>query len=218
MRKAIIFDLDGTLMDSLKDLTLSVNYCMRKYDGPQYTDEEIKEKVGRGIYVLIEKSLPGGRDNPRYDACVGEFAPYYKEHMFDHSCAFPGVMEVLQTLKNKGFQLAIVSNKFDAAVKEISRRFYGDLIEVAIGEAEKQGIRKKPAPDTVFAAMEQLGVQAEDCVYVGDSEVDLQTAANAGIPCVSVTWGYKTAEFLKENGAKTIVSTPEELLECLIGR
>lgn len=215
MRKTVIFDLDGTLIDSLKDLTISVNYCMKKYGGPQYTDDEIKEKVGRGIYVLIEKSLPGGRKNPQYDACVGEFAPYYKEHMFDHSCAFPGIMEVLEALKSKDYHLAIVSNKFDAAVKEISQRFFGDLIEVAIGETEKQGIRKKPAPDTVFAAMKQLNVQQQDCIYVGDSEVDLQTAANAGIPCVSVTWGYKTAEFLKDNGAEKIVSTPKELLDCL---
>ncbi len=214
-KKTIIFDLDGTLMDSLQDLTLSVNYCMAKYGGPQYTDEEIKEKVGRGIYVLIEKSLPGGRSNPDYDACVGEFAPYYQEHMFDHSCAFPGIPEVLEALKNKGCHLAIVSNKFDAAVKEISGRFFGDLIEVAIGEAEKQGIRKKPAPDTVFEAMKQLGSEAEDCVYVGDSEVDLQTAANAHIPCISVTWGYKSEQFLKENGAKTIVSEPAGLLEVL---
>ncbi len=216
MRNTIIFDLDGTLMDTLDDLTASVNYCMEKAAGLVYSREDVRQKVGKGVYVLMEKALPGGRENPHYSECIRNFSKHYEKHMLDHTKPFVGIPEVLDHLKAKGYKLAIVSNKFDAAVKELNRQFFADRIDVAIGEAEAKGIRRKPAPDTVFEAMKKLGVRREDSVYVGDSEVDLETAENAGIPCISVTWGFKTAEFLKEHGACHIVNTPEELENCIL--
>ncbi len=216
MRNTIIFDLDGTLMDTLDDLTASVNYCMEKYGGPVYDREDVRRKVGNGIYVLMERALPGGRKNPHYADCIRDFPIHYQKHMLDHTGPFPGIPEMLDTLKNKGYKLAIVSNKFDAAVKGLNRQFFADTIEVAIGEAEARGIRKKPAPDTVFEAMKELGAEPEECIYVGDSEVDIETAANAGIPCISVTWGFKSAEFLRRQGADHIVSSAEELTMCIL--
>lgn len=212
-RNTAIFDLDGTLLNSLQDLTNSVNYCMKKYSGPSYTCEEIREKVGNGIYLLIEKSLPQGRSNPNYDACMKEFPIYYKAHMLDNTKPYEGIMDALYRLKEHGYHLAIVSNKFDAAVKKLRQDFFDDVIPVAIGESPS--IHKKPAPDTVFQAMRELDVKPENCIYIGDSEVDIQTAANAGIPCISVNWGFKSTEFLKENGAAQIVSTPTELVNAI---
>ncbi len=211
MRDTVIFDLDGTLLDTLEDLALSVNYCMERFGGPHFAREEVREMVGNGIYVLMEKALPGGREHPRYTECMKAFAPYYQSHMMDHTAPFSGIMELLANLKAKGYKLAIVSNKFDAAVKELNQRFFAERICVAIGEAEDKGVRKKPAPDTVFQAMEELGSAPEDCLYVGDSDVDIETAKNAGIPCVCVTWGFKTADFLQEHGAQTVVDTMKEL-------
>ena len=198
-------------MDTLDDLTASVNYCMEKYGGPVYSREDVRRKVGKGIYVLMERALPGGRENPHYEDCIRDFPVHYEAHMMDHTRPFDGIPEMLNELKQRGYRLAIVSNKFDAAVKELNRQFFRDQIGVAIGEAEARGIRRKPAPDTVFEAMKALGARREECIYVGDSEVDLETAANAGIPCISVTWGFKTPEFLKEHGASHIVNSPEEL-------
>ena len=195
-RNTAIFDLDGTLLNSLQDLTNSVNYCMKKYGGPSYTCEEIREKVGNGIYVLIEKSLPQGRSNPNYDACMKEFPIHYKAHMLDNTKPYEGIMDALYRLKEHGYHLAIVSNKFDAAVKKLRQDFFDDVIPVAIGESPSI---HKP----------------ENCIYIGDSEVDIQTAANAGIPCISVNWGFKSTEFLKENGAAQIVSTPTELVNAI---
>ena len=135
MIQTVIFDLDGTLLNSLQDLTNSVNYCMKKYGGPSYTCEEIREKVGNGIYVLIEKSLPQGRSNPNYDACMKEFQIYYKAHMLDNTKPYEGIMDALYRLKEHGYHLAIVSNKFDAAVKKLRQDFFDDVIPVAIGES-----------------------------------------------------------------------------------
>lgn len=164
-RNTAIFDLDGTLLNSLQDLTNSVNYCMKKYGGPSYTCEEIREKVGNGIYVLIEKSLPQGRSNPNYDACMKEFPIHYKAHMLDNTKPYEGIMDALYRLKEHGYHLAIVSNKFDAAVKKLRQDFFDDVIPVAIGESPS--IHKKPAPDTVFQAMRELDVKPENCIYIG---------------------------------------------------
>lgn len=215
VRNTVIFDLDGTLLDTLDDLTNSVNYCMEKYGGPIHDREEVRGKVGNGIYVLMEKALPGGRENPRYQDCMAAFQPHYREHMLDSTKPFEGIGELLLALQRSNYKMAIVSNKFDAAVKGLNRRFFSDMIPVAIGEAEDKGIRKKPAPDTVFQAMEELGSVPEECIYVGDSDVDIRTAQNAGMPCISVTWGFKTTEFLKEHGARVIVNSPEELLQAI---
>ena len=149
-RNTAIFDLDGTLLNSLQDLTNSVNYCMKKYGGPSYTCEEIREKVGNGIYVLIEKSLPQGRSNPNYDACMKEFQIYYKAHMLDNTKPYEGIMDALYSLKEHGYHLAIVSNKFDAGCeKNCGRTFFDDVIPVAIGESPS--IHEKTGTGTDFS-------------------------------------------------------------------
>ena len=212
----VIFDLDGTLLNTLDDLTISVNHCMNKYNFPLHSRDQVRQMVGNGIYLLMERALPEGRNTPEYDACVQEFSTFYKEHMLDHTVPFNGIYPLLSALHNHGYRLAIVSNKFDAAVKGLNQDFFSKYISVAIGESPT--IAKKPAPDTVFQAIKELGSRPEQCLYVGDSEVDIETARNAGIPCISVNWGFKSTEFLKEHHASVIVSSPEELLDTILKR
>ncbi len=210
----IIFDLDGTLLDTLDDLTASVNFCMNKYHCHIHTREEVRNMVGNGIYVLMERALPGGRSHPQYEECMAAFPAYYKEHMLDQTKPFEGIYDLLSELKEKHYKLAIVSNKFGAAVKGLNQTFFSDYIPVAIGESAS--VAKKPAPDTVFQAMKELHSSPENCIYIGDSEVDIETAKNAGVPCISVNWGFKDTSFLQEHGASVIVSSPAELLKAIL--
>ncbi len=209
----IIFDLDGTLLDTLDDLTASVNHCMVKYGYPAYDRSQVRDMVGNGIYVLMERALPGGQNDPFYPASTKDFPEYYKQHMLDQTKPFSGILPMLQALKEHHYKLAIVSNKFDAAVKSLNQDFFSKYISIAIGESPQ--ISKKPAPDTVLQAMKELQSLPDSCIYVGDSEVDIKTAANANIPCISVNWGFKTTEFLKKHGATDIVSSPKELLNVI---
>lgn len=208
-RNTVIFDLDGTLLDTLGDLTASVNHVMKLYGFPLHAKEQVREMVGNGIYVLLEKAIPEGKDNPSYYACIQEFQSYYAAHMREETAPFPGILPLLSHLREQGYLLAVVSNKFDAAVKALCQDYFSPYLQTAIGESAS--IARKPAPDTVYAAMETLHVSKEQCIYVGDSEVDIATAQNAGIPCISVSWGFKTIEFLKEHGASRIASDTKEL-------
>ncbi len=212
-RNTVIFDLDGTLLNTLTDLTSSVNHVMSLHKFPRHSQEAVRQMVGNGIYVLFEKALPGGRQNPAYECCLKEFQRYYAAHMQEETAPFPGVLALLEQLSEEGYALAVVSNKFDAAVKALCQDYFAPYIETAIGESP--AIARKPAPDTVFAAMKQLNVTREQCIYVGDSEVDLATARNAGIPCISVDWGFKSRAFLLEHKAAVIVSDTEALLRCI---
>lgn len=207
-----IFDLDGTLLNTLTDLAASCNYALRIHGMPEHSVDDVRRFVGNGVRLLMERAVPDGAANPDFDATFSTFRDYYMHHSLDTTCPYPGVLEVLGELKNRGCRLAVVSNKMMAATVELCRHFFSDTIEVAIGEHEAEGIRKKPAPDTVFAALEQLGVEKDGAVYVGDSDVDVMTAANAGLPCISVLWGFRDRDFLKKHGAKTFISAPDELL------
>lgn len=169
--------------------------------------------VGNGIYVLFEQAVPKGRENPAYEACVQDFQGYYASHMQIKTAPFPGILKLLKTLKDESYRLAVVSNKFDAAVKKLCQDFFEDLIPVAIGESPT--VARKPAPDTVFAAMKQLKSKPEACIYVGDSEVDIATASNSGIPCISVTWGFRGESFLRSQKASVLAHDTEELLEAI---
>lgn len=206
-----IFDLDGTLLDTIQDLATSVNYALRQCRMPERTLDEVRRFVGNGVRLLMIRAVPDGEDNPRFQEAFDIFRSHYLEHSLDTTAPYPGIMEMLQRLKANGKRLAVVSNKFDTATKELIRHFFGNLIEVAIGENEAAGVRKKPAPDTVNEALHQLGVGKEDAVYVGDSDVDLQTARNSGLPCISVLWGFRDREFLWENGATTFVQSPDNI-------
>ena len=207
-----IFDLDGTLLDTLGDLAASVNYAMRTHGMPEHSVDEVRQFVGTGVRRLMERAVPGGAAHPAFEAAFATFRRHYMEHSLDTTRPYEGIPELLQELKRRGRHTAVVSNKFDAATKELCHHFFPDTIDVAVGEHEAEGIRKKPAPDTVLQALSQLGVGQEGAVYVGDSDVDIQTARNSGLPCISVLWGFRNREFLLAHGAETFVSQPSELL------
>jgi len=212
MFKVYIFDLDGTLLDTLGDLAASTNYALRTHGMPEHSIDDVRRFVGNGVRKLMERAIPGGAANPDFEATFATFRQYYMEHSLDTTKPYEGIPETLAELKRRGCRLAVVSNKMMAATQELCRYFFPDTIEVAIGENESQGIRKKPAPDTVFAALRKLGVGNGEAVYVGDSDVDIQTAANAGLPCISVLWGFRDRDFLIQHGAKSFISAPSELL------
>ncbi len=207
-----IFDLDGTLLDTLADLTASVNYAMRQYDMPEHSINDVRGFVGNGVRRLMERAVPDGTQHPQFEAAFDTFREHYLHHSLDTTSPYPGIPEMLRELHQQGKHMAVVSNKFYAATKDLVAHFFPE-IPVAIGEHEAEGIRKKPAPDTVYEALRQLGVDKQGAVYVGDSDVDLATAHNSGLPCISVLWGFRDREFLIAHGATTFVSRPDELLE-----
>ena len=205
----VIFDLDGTLLDTLRDLTDSVNYALTDAGYPGHTIEEVRMMVGNGVRTLMERAVPAGISTEAFEAVFAAFKEHYDQHCNDHTHPYDGIPELLHTLKAQGFRLAIVSNKVDSAVKTLRALYFNETIPVAIGE--KEGIRRKPAPDTVVTALQELGASASDAVYVGDSDVDIQTAANAGMDCISVSWGFRDTAFLKAHGASLIIDHPQEL-------
>ena len=210
-----IFDLDGTLLDTLGDLAASTNYALRTHGMPEHSVDDVRRFVGNGVRKLMERAVPQGADNPAFNETFATFRQHYMEHDLDTTHPYDGILETLKELRQQGCRIAVVSNKMMAATQELCRHFFPDIVEVAIGEHEAEGIRKKPAPDTVIAALRELGVGKEGAVYVGDSDVDIQTAANAGLPCISVLWGFRDKDFLLQHGAKTFISAPHELLESL---
>ena len=207
MIDTVIFDLDGTLLYTLENLYKSTNYALKKCGYSERKLEEIRNFVGNGVNKLIERSIPQGIENPDFEKCVSVFKEHYSKTMEDDTHPYNGIIELLEKLNNDGIKCAVVSNKYDSAVKELCKKYFGSRILTAIGES--LSIRKKPAPDTVLAVIKELG--AKNTVYVGDSEVDIQTAQNAKIPCISVTWGYKDSVFLVKNNAQILVNNVEEL-------
>ncbi|NCD03985.1 MAG: HAD family hydrolase [Clostridia bacterium] len=201
--------MDGTLMDTLDDLKDSVNYALLEFDMPQRTLADIRKFVGNGVFCLMELCVPKGIANPDFEQALDVFKEHYSKHCNDKTRPYNGTLELIKDLSEKGYKLAIVSNKYYDAVVELNNLYFSDYISVAIGE--KEGIRKKPAPDTVQTALAMLDSKAEDSVYIGDSEVDIQTAKNSGLDCISASWGFRDAGFLKEHGANLIVDTPEQV-------
>ncbi|MBW4770160.1 HAD family hydrolase [Prevotella jejuni] len=211
--KTYIFDLDGTLLSTLNDLASSTNYALRWAGMPERTIEEVRMFVGNGVKLLMERAIPEGVNNPKFEETYAKFREHYMEHNLDTTRPYDGVPELLHELKRRGKHLAIVSNKFYAATQDLAKHFFPDTIEVAIGEREN--IRKKPAPDTVLEALRQLNVSKEDAVYIGDSDVDIMTAKNCGLPCISVLWGFRDKDFLIEHGGSLFVDKPIEILSRL---
>ena len=199
------------MLNTLNDLAASTNYALRWAGMPEHSVDDVRRFVGNGVKKLMERAIPDGLDNPKFDETYATFRKHYLEHSLDTTKPYSGIPEVLAELKRRGKKLAIVSNKFYAATQELARHFFPETIEVAIGEREN--IRKKPAPDTVLEAMRQLGVGKEGTVYIGDSDVDIDTARNVGVPCISVLWGFRDRDFLIEHGATHLISKPEELLK-----
>lgn len=215
--QVVLFDLDGTLLDSLDDLHAAVNFVLEKYRLPIRTRDEVRAFIGNGIVKLMERSVGAGmRSMVNLDDVVTDFKAYYGAHCQEKTKPYDGVMELLANLKKAGVKVGVVSNKAHFATAQLCEHYFGDLVDVAIGENEAGGVRKKPAPDSVFAAIEAVGGVDSSCVvYVGDSEVDIQTAMNAGVDCISVCWGMKDREFLVENGASVLIDTVEALVDVL---
>ena len=209
--KTFIFDLDGTLLNTLNDLAASTNHALLTNGMAERSIDEVRQFVGNGVRLLIERAVEPGTDKATIDRVFADFKTHYMHHSLDTTRPYDGIMDMLHELRHRGIRIAVVSNKLYAATRELCHHFFADTVEVAIGE--KEGIRRKPSPDTVIEAMLELGVDKTDAVYVGDSDVDIATAKNCGIPCISVLWGFRDKDFLIEHGAQTFVSHPSELLE-----
>ncbi len=209
-----IFDLDGTILNTLEDLWLSVNHALQKNEMPERTIEEVRQFVGNGIRKLMERAVPSGTESAAIDCVHAAFTAYYKVHCVDHTAPYAGITDVLKAIRKTGMQTAVVSNKADYAVQTLCEQYFPSLFDAVAGE--KEGICRKPAPDAVYAVLKTLAVPKEKTVYIGDSDVDIQTAQNAGIPCISVDWGFRSKAFLTEHGAVRIVETPAELKKILL--
>ncbi len=209
----IIFDLDGTLLNTLDDLADSVNEVLKNEGYPQRSKDEVREFIGDGIKMLMERSLPQGTTEAEVLRCLERFRDIYRENMENQTRPYDGIPELLKGLKDKGIRTGVVSNKHDEATKAMCRLFFGDDIEVAIGDNHKR--KKKPEPDNVYEALLQLEAKKETTLYVGDSHVDMRTAKNAGLKCVGVTWGYRSREVLIAEGADYIADEPKQLIELI---
>lgn len=222
MYKLAVFDLDGTILNTLDDLAGSVNYCMKKFNMPERTIDEVRRFVGNGIRKLIERAVPSGTPESLIKEVHEVFNQHYKLHCKDKTKPYDGIEELITSLNNKGIKSAVVSNKADFAVKILCEDFFSGLFIDAVGEKESEGVRKKPAPDSVNKVIENFKknfnseITKKDIVYIGDSDVDIQTAKNAEVDCISVDWGFRDDDFLIKNGASKIVSTPKELEKAIL--
>ena len=203
-----LFDMDGTLLDTLADLTAAVNHTLARYGYPRRTIEQVRKGLGNGAVKLMAAMLPQGEETPGFADIMRDYRAWYQAHACVETCPYPGVPEMLKRLRQRGCKVAIVSNKPHGAACELAERFFPGV--PTFGESPETP--RKPAPDMVFHALTALGAGKEGAVYVGDSEVDVQTARNAGLPVIGVAWGFRGREALAAAGAETIVDTAAELL------
>ncbi len=209
----VIFDLDGTLLDTLEDLKKATNYALKFCNMPERTLDEVRRFVGNGVRNLMIRAVPDGESNSEFERAFAIFKEYYGQHCNDATKAYDGIPQLLQELKDRGYALAIVSNKIDSAVQDLNHKYFPQ-VDVAIGDREN--LKRKPEPDSVNLALDVLNKTKQEAIYVGDSDVDLQTAQNAGLPCISVLWGFRDKEFLIEHGATVFVKKPMEIIDVLL--
>ncbi len=209
----IVFDMDGTVLNTLEDLTVSMNYVLGEFGMPGHSQEDYRRFFGNGVREALRLSLPENVPETILDDMLPVFKEHYDAHCLDKTRPYDGIPEMMKELKAKGYKTAIVSNKIDSAVKELHQRFFAEAVDIAIGE--KPGISRKPAPDMVNAALKELGSSREESVYVGDSEVDFLTAKNAELPCISVLWGFRDKDYLVEQGAYCFAKKPEDIV-CIL--
>ena len=213
IKDTIIFDLDGTLLNTLEDLHACFNKAITEYGYPKRTLEEIKSFVGNGIKKAIERALPSNIEECELNKIVNYFRSYYEEHMLELTKPYDGIIELLEELKANNYKLAVVSNKYDAAVKKLCQNYFGKYIDIAIGEST--GVRKKPEIDGVMKAIKELNSSINNSIYIGDSDVDIKTAKNVGIPCISVLWGFRDKDFLIQNGGKLFAEKPKDIIKII---
>lgn len=213
MYKAVIFDLDGTLLNTLGDLAASVNHALKSCGYPERTIDEVRAFIGNGVIRLMQRATPDKISQEDFDRCFEAFRSHYLAHMFDTTKPYDGILPLLDALKENGIKTAVVSNKLHSGVVGLCKDFFDDRLTCAFGVLDES--ERKPSPANVFKALKQMNVEAVDCVYVGDSEVDVQTANNAGLNCIAVTWGYRDLDVLKMNRPKYIIDAPEEILSIV---
>ena len=212
--KLAIFDLDGTILDTLDDLADSLNYALEKTGYPVRTREEVRRFVGNGIRKLVERGVPSGTSAESADKVYESFTEHYKVHCADKTKPYEDIPELLKKLRENGVKTAVVSNKADYAVQNLCVQYFDGLFDAAAGERE--GVRRKPSPDSVNIILEKLGVNRENAVYIGDSDVDVETARNSGMDCIAVDWGFRDKNILVQCGAKIIVSEPMKIAEIVL--
>lgn len=215
MVNAVIFDLDGTLLNTLEDLRDSCNHALEKFGFPARTTDEVRQFVGNGISKLMERAIPNGKENPQFEKCLLELKNDYAKNYHNKTKAYSGVIDAIKKLKDFNLKIGIVSNKPDAQVKELAELYFSDCITKECAVGERLGIQKKPSPDSLNEVMRLLKVQKENVIYVGDSDVDIETAKNAKTRCISVSWGFRSKEFLMQHNASLIVNNTEELLDAI---
>lgn len=214
MVQTVIFDMDGTLLNTLEDMLDSVNITMDYVKYPRRTRDEVRAFVGNGAAKLIERCMPKGLKDERFEEALQFYRKYYNDHAQIKTEPYPGISLLLQQLKERGIELAVASNKPDEAVKQLTNRYFPNIFSAVVGN--RAGCAVKPAPDSVFLALSRMNRSVEGAVYVGDSEVDIATGKNAGMPCFSVTWGFRTAQFLSGHGAEHLIGSAEELRSALL--
>lgn len=213
MKHAVIFDLDGTLLNTLGDLRAATNHALEVRGLPPHSMEEIRQFIGNGIRLLICRAMPEGTTEAEIDAALDDFKAYYAAHIHDRTVPYDGIPQLLTALRKRGIQVAVLSNKIDSASQQLIEYFFPGKTDVVFGE--HVGVPRKPDPTSCRMVMQQLGVQPEQVLYVGDSGTDMQTAKNAGLYAVGVTWGFRSKEVLLEYGADVLVHRPEQILQIL---
>ena len=211
--EAVIFDLDGTLTDTLEDLKNSVNFALRHFGFPERSLDEVRSFVGNGVRRLVFLSVPEGTDEKKAEDCLAVFKAYYKEHSLVNTKPYDGIIPMLERLKKEGIKTAVVTNKMQEAAVDIVNLFFSGLIDVTVGQVD--GVAQKPQPNGIYHALEKLCVSKENAVYVGDSEVDCLTAKNAGIPCIGVEWGFRERSVLEESGADCVIASSAEMFNFI---
>ena len=209
----IVFDCDGTLLDTLTDLRNAVNYVLCAHDLPERSVPEVKAALGNGVAHLMRQSLPDSISEAEFNTYLDEFKAYYGEHLQDYTAPYPGMLDVLDTLRAKGYKLAIVSNKIQEGITPLNKEYFGNRLPVAIGE--RPGLQRKPTPDMVLQALKELGSTQDESIYIGDSEVDVATAKNSGLLCIGVTWGFRDEQLHKDLGVKYIARKAEDIVTII---
>lgn len=211
--KVVIFDMDGTILNTLEDLKNATNHSLRQFNMPERTLEEVRMFVGNGIKKLVERAVPTGTDNKKIEEILDVFLKYYEIHSADNTSAYPGILALVEKLKELGIKTAVSTNKADEPAQELGKKYFNGIFDLIVGQ--KEGLRTKPSPDSVNEILKILDIQKKDAVYIGDSDVDLQTAENSGLDFIGVSWGFRGRNFLEQHGAKNIVDSAEQILELV---
>lgn len=212
--KAVIFDMDGTILNTLEDLKNATNYSLRQFGMPERSLEEVRMFVGNGIRKLVERAVPAGTSEEKIALVLDVFLKYYEIHSADNTSPYPGILELVEKLKKSGIKTAVSTNKADVPAQELGREYFNGIFDLIVGQQD--GLKVKPAPDSVNKILSILDIQKKDAIYIGDSDVDVQTAKNSGLDFIGVSWGFRGREFLEKNGAKNIVDNANEILDLVI--